>query len=91
MNKHPRKPGGNVVPLLTKPRSGCSPAREFADDPAASAAAVYADGRDDPRTREAMQLIEVFLAIEDASARAALIALAESLVTHDWLRRQQER
>ena len=38
-----------------------------------------------------MQLIEVFLAIEDASARAALIALAESLVTHDWLRRQQKR
>ena len=86
MNKHPRKPGDNVVPLPTKPRGGRNSAREFADDPAGCRG-----GRDDPRTKEAMQLIEVFLAIEDASARAALIALAESLVTHDWLRRQQER
>ena len=54
-------------------------------------APAAAGGRDDPRTQEAMHLIEAFLAIEDASARAALIALAESLVTHDWLRRQQER
>ena len=91
MNKHPRKPGNNVVPLPTKPRCGVNSAREFADDPAVPATAACAGGRDDPRTKEAMQLIEVFLAIEDASARAALIALAESLVTHDWLRRQQER
>jgi hypothetical protein len=91
MSKHPRKPGNNVVPLPTTRRSGCDAAREFADDPAASAATACAGGHDDPRTKEAMQLIEVFLAIEDASARAALIALAESLVTHDWLRRQQER
>ena len=87
MNKHPRKPGNNVVPMPTKARDNRDPAREFASD----AAAASAGGRDDPRTREAMQLIEAFLAIEDASARAALIALADSLVTHDWLRRQQER
>jgi len=91
MNKHPRKPGNNVVPMPTKPRGGRNPARKFSGDRAAPAAAASAGGRDDPRTQEAMQLVEVFLAIEDASARAALIALAESLVTHDWLRRQQER
>jgi hypothetical protein len=91
MNKHPRKPCNNVVPMPMKPHGGRNPAREFADDPPAPAAAASAGGRDDPRTQEAMQLIEAFLAIEDASARAALIALADSLVTHDWLRRQQER
>jgi hypothetical protein len=41
--------------------------------------------------REAMRLIEAFLAVEDAAARAALIALADSLVTHDWVRRAQQR
>jgi hypothetical protein len=41
--------------------------------------------------QEALRLIEAFLAIEDASARAALIALSESLVTHDWVRRVQQR
>ena len=91
MSNHPRKSGNNVVPLPTKSRRGRNAAREFADDPAAPAAAACAGGRDDPRTKEAMKLIELFLAIEDASARAALIALAESLVTHDWLRRQQKR
>ena len=58
---------------------------------AAGAAPVIAGGHDDPRTQEAMRMVESFLAIEDASARAALIALAESLVTHDWLRRTQQR
>jgi hypothetical protein len=38
-----------------------------------------------------MRLIEAFLAVEDAAARAALIALADSLVTHDWVRRAQQR
>jgi hypothetical protein len=91
MNKYPRKSGNNVVPMPTKPRGGRDPARRFASVAAAPAAPVATGGRDDPRTQEAMHLIEAFLAIEDASARAALIALAESLVTHDWLRRQQER
>ncbi len=91
MNEHPRKPGNNVVPLPAKPRGGRNPACELASHPAATATAASANGRDDPRTREAMQLIAAFLAIEDASARGALIALADSLVTHDWLRRQHER
>jgi len=84
MNKRPRKSGHNVMRLPTKP-SG-DPAADFA-----AGAPAVAGEHDDPRTKEAMRLIKVFLAIEDASARAALIALAESLVTHDWLRRLQQR
>lgn len=84
MNKHPRKSGHNVVRLPTKPAG--DPAADFA----AGAPAVAGD-HDDPRAKEAMPLIKLLLAIEDASARAALIALAESLVTHDWLRRSQQR
>ncbi len=38
-----------------------------------------------------MRLVEAFLAIEDAAARAALITLAERLVTYDWLRNVQQR
>ena len=38
-----------------------------------------------------MRLIEAFLAIEDEAARAALIALAERLVSFDWLRKVQQR
>ena len=46
---------------------------------------------DDPMMREALRLIEAFLAIEDAQARTALITLAESLVSYDWLRKVQRR
>jgi hypothetical protein len=46
---------------------------------------------DDPIMREALRLIEAFLAIEDANARNALITLAESLVSYDWLRKAQRR
>ena len=41
--------------------------------------------------QEAMRLIEAFLAIEDATARASLIVLAERLVSYDWLRKVQQR
>ena len=46
---------------------------------------------DDPVMREALRLIEAFLAIEDPTARAALITLAESLVSYDWVRKAQGR
>lgn len=46
---------------------------------------------DDPIMREALRLIEAFLAIEDAGARNALITLAESLVSYDWVRKVQSR
>ncbi len=45
----------------------------------------------DPVMAEALRLVEAFLAIEDATARAALIALAERLVSYDWVRRAQPR
>jgi hypothetical protein len=90
MNKHPRKPGHNVLQMPTKPREDRNPAGDFPGHAAAPAALAAAGSPDDPRMREAMRLIEAFLAVEDAAARAALIALAEHLVTHDWLRRAQQ-
>jgi hypothetical protein len=91
MNKHPRKPGHNVLQMPTKPLENHNPARDFPGNAAAPAALAAAGSPDDPRMREAMRLIAAFLAIEDAAARAALIALAERLVTHDWMRRAQQR
>jgi hypothetical protein len=41
--------------------------------------------------REAMRLVEAFLAIEDELGRAALITLAERLVSYDWVRKAQQR
>ena len=92
MTKHrPCKPGHNVVPMPAKPLESRDPARDFQVNASAPKALAAAGSPDDPRTQEALRLIEAFLAIEDASARAALIALSESLVTHDWVRRVQQR
>jgi hypothetical protein len=91
MNKHPRKPGHNVVQMPSKPFESRNPAHEFAGNAAVSGALASAGSPDDPRMREAMRLIEAFLAIEDAAARTALIALAERLVSQDWVRRAQQR
>jgi hypothetical protein len=79
MNEQSHTHAGNVVQLPIKPRDR------------ASVAEAIGGGHDDPRTQEALRLIQSFLAIEDASTRAALVALAESLVTDDWLRRTQQR
>lgn len=46
---------------------------------------------DDPVMREGLRLIEAFFAIEDPTARAALITLAEGLVSHAWVRKAQNR
>jgi hypothetical protein len=74
--------GDNVVPLTAKASEGrASPAKTFA----------AAGGPDDPRMKEAMRLMQVFLAIEDAPGRAALITLAERLVGDEWARRQRQR
>ena len=59
--------------------------------PAAAGSLSAAGGPDDPVMREALRLMEAFLAIEDAAARTALITLAESLVSYDWLRKAQGR
>ena len=75
--------GDNVVPLTSKaPEGRSSPAKTFA---------VAAGSPDDPRMKEALRLMQFFLAIEDAPGRAALITLAERLVSDEWARRQQQR
>jgi hypothetical protein len=84
MNK-PHEPGHNVVPMPLKPAESRIPA------PDSPGHAALAGSPDDPRMQEAMRLIEAFLAIEDAAARAALIALAERLVSYDWVRKAQQR
>jgi len=71
------EPNLNVVPLAAK-------------HPEFRVARATA-GSNDPRTREAMRLVEAFLAIEDATARESLIALAERLVSYDWLRKLEPR
>ena len=89
MPKYPRKPDLSVVPMPLKTAEKDAPTRDF---PAAAPAALAAAGSpDDPRTQEAMRLIEAFLAIEDATARSSLIVLAERLVSYDWLRKVQQR
>jgi hypothetical protein len=79
-----KMPGHNVVPLSAKTRDGHDEAPGLADDIAAGSA-------DDPQTREALRLMEAFLAIEDAQGRAALVTLAERLVSYDWARAAKQR
>jgi hypothetical protein len=99
MNKTPRKPGHNVVKLVTKTTAahGRHPAGELAKTAAKTAARTAAksathgrggrSGPDDARVKEAMRLAQAFLAIEDPGARSALIALAERLISYDWVRK----
>jgi hypothetical protein len=68
---------------------GLSPPNMRGPAPAEPLAAV--GGPEDPIMREALRLIEAFLAIEDAAARSALITLAEGLVSYDWVRKVQRR
>ena len=82
MDKHPGKPELTVVPMPSK-------AGDIRVSP--PAAHAISSGTSDPRTQEAMRLVEAFLAIEDATARSSLIALAERLVSYDWLRKVQRR
>ena len=89
MPNFPRKPDLSVVPIQLKTLEKSVLTREF---PAVASSALSAAGSEgDPRTKEAMRLIEAFLAIEDATARASLITLAERLVSYDWLRKTQQR
>jgi hypothetical protein len=91
MSKHPRKPGHNVVAMPAKKVEIRTPARDFTGSPATSGALSAAGGPDDPRMQEALRLMEAFLAIEDEQGRAALITLAERLVSFDWVRKVQQR
>ena len=91
MHKYPRKPDLSVVPMPSKTTEKCDLTRDFPTSATVPGALASAGSPDDPRTKEAMRLIEAFLAIEDASARASLIVLAERLVSYDWLRKVQQR
>lgn len=82
MSKQTYSSGDNVVPMPAKTADICD----------SSAGALAAAGsRDDPRMKEAMRLVQAFLAIEDAPGRAALITLAERLVSDEWVRRAHRR
>jgi hypothetical protein len=90
MHKYPRKPDLSVVPMPSKTPEIRGSARDFPAPAAVPEALAAAGSPHDPRTQEAMRLIEAFLAIEDATARSSLIALAERLVSYDWLRKVQQ-
>ena len=79
MTQSPRKPDHNVVQMPATSRAGRQPVTNFAAAPADDVFAV--GSADDPRVQEALRLVRAFLAIEDAPARDALIALAERLVS----------
>ena len=94
MRKYPPKPGQaghNVVPMHGKPSEPRIAGCELQDGGAGPETFATAGSPDDPRMQEAMRLMEAFLAIEDAEGRAALITLAERLVSHDWVRNAQRR
>ena len=76
--------------MPSKPGEGRSPAAESPGHADGHGGLAAAGSPGDPRMREAMRLVEAFLAVEDAAARAALIALAERLVSHDWARNVQQ-
>jgi len=73
----------NVIPLESK-------LRECSRDQACHTAAEPGS-KDDPRMKEAIVLMEAFLAIEDQVARQSLVNLAQHLVSYDWARRATQR
>lgn len=94
MTKNTRKPTLNVVPMLPTAAAGRDRANgtsgESAVGDVAPGGLTAAGSPDDPRMKEAMRLMQAFLAIEDSASRAALITLAERLVSHDWARKVQQ-
>jgi hypothetical protein len=68
-----------------------TPTHDFTGKAATAGALTAAGSPDDPRMQEALRLMEAFLAIEDEQGRAALITLAERLVSYDWVRKVQQR
>lgn len=79
--------GANVIQLPIIPGAGGRIPRRAAV--AVDRAALFdPDGPDDPRVQQALRIAKAFLAIEDATARTALIDLAERLAEHDGLLRR---
>ena len=107
MSKQPPKSSHNVVSMSAKPAETGKSGRDTQANMRAKTQAntqaktqtktsgagvlAAAGSPDDPRIQEALRLIEAFLAIEDETARSALITLAERLVTFDWARKVQQR
>lgn len=91
MTKYPHHDGDNVTKMPLKPTDGPAPVLEFPGPAAVPGAVPTAGGPEDPRMKEALRLVEAFLAIEDPAARAALVTLADRMVSHDWLRAVQKR
>lgn len=81
MDNHLPPPVDNIIPLEGK----------LKDKDAGRPLETVAGSKDDPRMKEALVLMESFLAIEDKVARNALITLAQQLVSHDWARRARRR
>jgi len=73
----------NVIPIESK-------LKECGRDQACQTV-VQPGSKDDPRMKEAIVLMEAFLAIEDQVARKSLVSLAQQLVSHDWARRVTQR
>lgn len=83
MENSQRPTPGNVIALDSKIKD-CR-------DLVAPVTAVEPGSKDDPRMKEAMVLMEAFLAIDDEVARNALVSLAQQLVSYDWARRASGR
>lgn len=83
MDQSDYRSAGNIIPLEGKLKDG---GRDHARPVGAEAGS-----KDDPRMKEAMVLMEAFLAIEDQVARNALVTLAQQLVSYDWARRATRR
>lgn len=75
----------NIIPLESKLKEcGRDQARQ-------TQAGAEPGSKDDPRMKEAIVLMEAFLAIEDQVARRSLVSLAQQLVSYDWARRVIQR
>ncbi len=90
-SKCPSKSDHNVVAMAAKPAESHRLGRESGAPVFGPGVLAAAGSPDDPRIQEALRLIEAFLAIEDETARTALITLAERLVSFDWARKVQQR
>jgi hypothetical protein len=79
----------NITAMQTSTSGNDGPPHDL-EDPIAGPLSA-AGSLKDPVMRDALRLMEAFLAIEDAASRAALITLAEGLVSYDWVRKAQGR
>jgi hypothetical protein len=91
MSKTPRTRGHNVVPMRPRMPGDNSFPRDIRDAAADAIPLPVPGSALDPVMADALRLMAAFVAIEDAGARAALIALAERLVSFDWVRKVQPR